>query len=515
MKYYPKATEKRLPFHDPVMHKTRKKFFAAAGKNFALLQLLFFALFGYVFGSLYQQATHTHNIHIVFVDYDGGAIGQAIRKAYSGLQARTFPTLVEKSAAEYANPGTLENAVCRTRFWAALYTSAGASDRLHDALTSNESVVYDPTDVMTYIWNEARYSAVVDPVVSSNLQTLSSAARVAYSTSNGTGEITSLSSPAALSAFAQPWQLGNQNIQPTTQGSRAIYNTLVIILIVIQEFFYLGTINGLYQALQIYVRVHPVRIIIIRNLNSLTYCLVGSVCTAGAIWAFRSGWDVDANQFVLTWMTLWLFAHLNFATMDVFTIWLQPAYVPMALITWMITNVTSILLPFELSPAFYKIGYMLPAHEVYQVLLDIWSGGCNPQLYYALPIMFSWWVLAVSLSALGVFRRCHYATLGQEQQEKQFQERLDAAMEFERKREREAQEASTAAEAQMEKKVTSPGEQEDTDAEVQRELAEVISRTNSRIRREQRRESRTCSFGPAFSVAFGNESDFDVSEAPK
>ena len=217
MKYYPKATENRFPFHSPEMHKTRKKFFAAAGKNFALLQLLFFALFGYVFGSLYQQSTHTHNIRVVFVDYDGGAIGQAIRKAYTGLQARTFPTLVERTPDEFESPGDLKNSVCQADFWAALYTSPGASDRLQDALNSNGSTNYDKTDVITYIWNEARYSAVIDASVSSNLQALSTAARVAYSTGNGTGGVMNLSSPTAISVFAQPWELGNLNIQPTTQ----------------------------------------------------------------------------------------------------------------------------------------------------------------------------------------------------------------------------------------------------------------------------------------------------------
>ncbi|KAL2179608.1 uncharacterized protein P884DRAFT_268009 [Thermothelomyces heterothallicus CBS 202.75] len=60
---------------------------------------------------------------------------------------------------------------------------------------------------------------------------------------------------AALSVLAEPWRLRSVNIQPTTQGSRAIHNTVVIILILIKEFFYLGTINGLHAQLRLYARL--------------------------------------------------------------------------------------------------------------------------------------------------------------------------------------------------------------------------------------------------------------------
>ncbi len=377
-------------------------FLRAAAKNFLLLQLLFLGLFAYVFGSLFQQTDHTHNLTIAFVDYDGpgnGAIGAAVRQAYGSLRGPSFPTLEEQAAGSFPTAADLQLAVCGTRFWGALYVMAGASGRLHDALTAPAPAAgaYDRTDAVGFIWNEARYSTVVDSAVEANVQLLSQAARAAYisggsgsGNGTGTGGLTAVSGVAALAVLAEPWELRTTDIQPTTQGSRAIYNTLVIILILIQEFFYLGTINGLYAAFEMYQRVHPARIVFVRVLNSLTYCLVGSLCTAGAIWAFRAGWDVDGAQFGLTWMVLWLFAHVNFVTLDSFTSWLPGPYVPMALIAWVVANVTSILLPFELSPGFYRVGYAIPAHEVYQALVHIWSRGCNPQLAVALPVLFAW-----------------------------------------------------------------------------------------------------------------------------
>ena len=131
---------------------------------------------------------------------------------------------------------------------------------------------------------------------------------------------------------------------------------------------------------------------------------------------------------MLTWMVLWLFAHLNFLVLDVFTVWLPPPFVPMALISWVVLNVTSILLPFDLAPGFYKWGYALPAHSVFNVLIDIWSGGCNPQLYYGLPVLFVYEICGMALSTLGVYRRSHYAMIKLEKSAKDVQERITASM---------------------------------------------------------------------------------------
>ena len=170
----------------------------------------------------------------------------------------------------------------------------------------------------------------------------------------------------------------------------------------------------------------------------------------------------------------------------------------MALITWVVFNVTSILVPFELSPGFYKWAYAIPAHEAYQVLTDIWSGGCNPQLRYALPILFSLEVTGLFLSGVGIYRRCHYAVLAEEAQEASFKERLNAAMTFERKRDAEQRE---------------PVENENTPEDLERletvernKLAEVIKKEDEELEREKSKANKTCNFGPTWDLAF-KESD--------
>ncbi|KAF4447819.1 Nitrosoguanidine resistance protein SNG1 [Fusarium austroafricanum] len=514
---YPKAYGSRLPRNDSTLRKARLAWFKAAGSNFLYLQLLFLGLFCYILGSLYQQTSHTHNLGILFVDYDEGAIGQAVRGAYSSLQGHSYPSLIERPVSDFPAKSDLQEAVCKTKYWAAFFVDKGASSRLQEALEGNSTSTssgYNDSDVMGYVWNEAVYAPIVDSAISANLQLLSEVARVKYSTGNGTGNVQSVSGQTALTILAEPWKLQSINIQPTTQGSRAIYNTVVIILIMIEEFCYLGTINGLYAQFKLYTRVNPRRIILVRLLLSLIYTFVGSLCVAGALWAFKAGWDVNGNQFVLSWITIWLFAHVNFLTLDVFTIWLPPPFIPMALVSWIILNVTSLLLPFDLNPAFYRVGYIFPAHEVYQVLTHIWSRGCNPQLRYALPILFAWELTAFLLSALGVYRRSHFAMLGEEQQEREFKERLDAAVAFEMTKIRETTEKHSGP-----SKETVGGQEEAQsdihDAQgvgeeeiVREELAEVLERVKTRQQREREMEnlSNVCSFGPTFDLPFKYES---------
>ncbi|KAH8668844.1 hypothetical protein BX600DRAFT_460799 [Xylariales sp. PMI_506] len=529
MKLYPKAAEGRLRFREPTMVKIRRRFFRLAGTNFILLQLLFLGLFCYCFGALYLQNSHTHGLTIGFVDYDAGDIGRAFRAAYASLEGDSFPTLVETSAAEYQSPVQLEAAVCDAKFWATLYIMPGASDRLQAVLSgSSPPADYDKSNIVGYVWNEVQYPTVADASIQAKILSLNSAAEVAYATGNATASLSNITDRAILSVLVSPWSIDGIDIQPTPQGSRAIYNTIVIVLVLIQEFFYLATINGIYAQLQIWHQGNPWIIILFRLMNSAAYTFVGSLCTAGSIWAFRDGWNVNGGQFAATWMLFWLFAHLNFQTLDVFTIWLPASYVPMALISWVILNVTSVLLPFELSPGFYRIGYLFPAHNVFQVLINIWSRGCNPSLHYALPIMFSWEVVGLILSGLGVYRRCHFARIAQEREKSQFKERLDIAVDFQRRLERERQEQAQheQADALRTDSAATPDPsrvEQGTDAEdnaMRDELSRVISKEDSHIRREnmRRRMSSPIIYGPCFDLPFASKNavtpDESVDDSP-
>lgn len=512
LKRYDRAHENRVGVRHPAIRNIRAKFFKAVFGNFIILQLVFFANFCYIFGSLYTENEHFHNVHFMYMDYDGGVIGQSVRSAYEKLQAKTFPTLVEvPPRGSTPDDGWLREQVCHNHYWATMWTEPGASDRLSAALAGGEAAAnYDPADVLTFIWNEARYPTAADSAILSNFMSLSAGARVAYSAVNGSGAINTMnrSDPAAVGAYSNPWELQQINIRKTNQGARAIYNTLCIILILIQEFFYLAALNGMYASFKVYERLYPHRIFMFREFISIGYCFIGSLCVTGAIWIFRDGWDVTGGMFVLTWMIVWLFAHVNFLVLDAITVWVPMSFVPLLLITWIVMNVSSILLPFELVPGFYHWGYALPAHAVYSTQLDIWSGGCNPMLAVNLPVLFAWEVLGTILSALGVYRRCHYAVIAQESQEKQFNGKVQDALAFEKKRDTER-----AAERRREKEATAAGSAassepaEEEEARDKLELEEELRMEQTRDREEMRKVKSNVHFGPSFSNPFGDNND--------
>lgn len=431
MHFYPGAAKGRKSTGDPTVRRSHLAVLKMIGVTALLLNFLFLSLFSYIFGAIYRETSHIHNLNIVFVDYDASLIGDSFRQAYlQQLQGDKFPGIIEQSILEHPEPALLESAVCRIDYWAALYISPNATARLASALQGASALSYNRSDIVTMVWNEARYPAVVD-LIPTALEALSEAARIMYSGLNGTGALKTMdiTNPATVAAFSNPWELASINIQPTTQGSRLIFNTVLIIMILLQQFFFLASMNSAMSQSQLFTHVHPRVIILTRFLISVTYTLAGSLCASGAVWAFRADWSVNENQWALTWLSLWLFAHINFITFDVFTAWVPAPYIPMALVTWVILNVTSILLPFELTAAFFKWSYIMPAHAVFQLLISIWSGGCNPLVAYALPVFFVFEISSNVLSSIGVYRRCYHGALASEQLEIRSKEKINDELE--------------------------------------------------------------------------------------
>jgi hypothetical protein len=182
----------------------------------------------------------------------------------------------------------------------------------------------------------------------------------------------------------------------------------------------------------------------------------------------------------------------------------------MALITWVVLNVTSILLPFELSPGFFHWAYAMPAHEVYQVFVDIWSGGCNPKLSYALPVLFAFELSGLIFSGIGVHRRAHYAVIKDEAEQQALQARVDTAVAFVQQKEEERRKELTTAAMSRESSeinVVNKEEGEEMDENEREELADVIRQEDTEMRRVQTQSSRNVNFGPSFGFAFGSDTN--------
>ncbi len=137
----------------------------------------------------------------------------------------------------------------------------------------------------------------------------------------------------------------------------------------------------------------------------------------------------------------------------------------------------------------------MPAHAVFQILINIWSGGCNPQLYYALPTLFALELVGLFICAVGVYRRCHYAVIAEEVAEAAFKDRISVALAAERRL--------------MEERKKSVAEGSDEIAAEEKreenELENAIRDEDEKLQKRHTRAEKDCNYGPTFSLAYNTD----------
>ncbi|KAJ5900287.1 uncharacterized protein N7473_004357 [Penicillium subrubescens] len=383
-----------------------KEFLGGVGGSFVLIQLLFLANMGYLYGTAFNDSQRIKALKLLFVDYDHGIIGQSVKAAYSELESADFPTLTESPSIDYPSASDIQESVCKGHYWGAIYVNPDASSRLSAALASPETAeTYENSQALSYIFNGAKYPAYAQ-TISSSLQILVQGARAGYNAVNGTAAMSKLNMTDKNIAqiLLDPVSATYNDIKPTAQGVRFYYNTVTMVMVILPQFFFTMALNGISAETKIFQTFSLRKNISLRLGLSVCFTFIASLCMSGYIWAFREDWGTTSSQFGLTWMIIWLVMHLNFFIIDSATAAIPAKFMPFFILTWIIMNVSSTLSPFELSPGFYRIGYAVPAYELYQVLLDIWTHGCNPTLYRSLPILFAWWLVSM-VAFLAAMRR--------------------------------------------------------------------------------------------------------------
>ncbi|KAJ5110663.1 hypothetical protein N7532_001198 [Penicillium argentinense] len=398
-----------------------KPFIGALVASFVMLQILFLANMAYLFGTAYHGSSRVDTFKILYVDYDDGVIGNSVMPAYHGLASPGFLTIAQQSPSDYPTPSDIRQVVCKGKYWGAIYANHDASSRLSSALTSpTYAEHYNGSDALTYVWNSAKYAAQAQTIYS-DLEILVEATRIQWSESNGTAALMSAntSDKFITQALLNPISSSSIDIKPTNQGVRFYYNSLTMVIPILQQFFFIMALNGIFGEFKAYRELSIKAAVILRFALSLAYTFIGSLCMAGYIWGFREDWHVNGHQFALTWMAIWLVAHINFLLIDAVTVIVSIKFMPFVILTWIILNVSSTVAPFNLSPGFYRIGYAFPAHELYEILLDIWTEDCFPSLHRDLPILWSWWVVGLAVFVVGMRRRYTKAVAQDGDQEKE------------------------------------------------------------------------------------------------
>lgn len=395
----------KVPSHTVIW----RKFVPAASTAAVAVLLLFFLNLSYLYGSVYHQTTRSAAFHILLVNYDGGVIGRSLSSAYEHLKSPSFPTIITQPPSQYPSVDAVIHAVRNRQYWAAIFTSQGASQRLSAALEGGSAATtYNPNDALTYVWNEVRYPLAAESVIESSLALLIDGTRLAYNSINGTQALATLvqSDSAAVYAYLDPIHAKSININPMPQGAKAFYNTISTAMPILQQFFFILALNGMSTRLRVYENLHPKISGTLRAVVSLLFTFVGAMFMTAYIWAFRESWPVHGYQFAETWILLWLLMHIYFCLVDAATAVIPLPAMSFFIFTWIFLSISATINPFEITPGFYRWGYALPAYSSYEVLTYIWSGGPARELHRALPIMFAWWLLGLACAILAHRRRC-------------------------------------------------------------------------------------------------------------
>ncbi|KAH8666473.1 hypothetical protein BX600DRAFT_461861 [Xylariales sp. PMI_506] len=385
----------------------RKGLLIAICMSFLLFQLLFLANASYIFGILFRASSRIQAFNVLFVDYDGGVIGESIRAAYSNLEGPGFVSLDESSSLLYPSATDVQDAVCRGSYWGAVYVPSGASQQLTTALLSSPAAAaYDPSGAATAVNLGIRYPVVQQGYIEPGFASLFAAARAAFFEIGLDSSSSAVNLTAAASVLADPLDYTTVNLAPTPQGTTPFYNTAVTVFIILMQFFCVLALNGIYLGFGLFGSASIASQLGVRFVYSAIFTFVGSLVTSGYLWAFRESWPVTGSEFGQAWMAIWLGMHVHWLVLDAAAGFLPIAGVPFFTFTWIIVNLASTVMPFEISPGFYRIGYAFPSHHIFELLIQIWSGGCFNRLYRSLPILFVWEIAAAVADIFSQVSRC-------------------------------------------------------------------------------------------------------------
>ncbi|KAH6988260.1 hypothetical protein BKA56DRAFT_669813 [Ilyonectria sp. MPI-CAGE-AT-0026] len=349
----------RKPLRSPYWARRWVKFIIPAAAVGLVLQFLFLGNMSYLYGAVFKSGTRAHALKVLALDYDGAEIGKSLSLAYDALKSDHFPTLEYRPASEYPTPERVREAICNEGYWAAIYTHSGASDRLMAAIDGTNTTAYNSSNAISYTYDAAFYPLVTASIVASSMQALVSAAtRAYYGVSPSALSAVNLTDPMSSSVFLSPIQASSIVIMPTPQGTRALLNTVSMVIPILMQFFFIMGLNGIYTKADVFTKLSKRDVYFSRLFIHKTYTLLGALGMTGYIWAFREDWSVTSRHFIETWMCLWFYMEINFLVIDTVLEMIIPIpFFAIFMLTWIITNVSSTIYPFELSAGFYRWGY--------------------------------------------------------------------------------------------------------------------------------------------------------------
>lgn len=292
-----------------------------------------------------------------------------------------------------------------------------ATANLNLAISTGDSS-YDPSQAVTYIWNEARWALAEESIVLSSIEAAVTQAQAQYAQEYASKRLSTstISRNSTLNAM-NPIQATALNLYSFSIGIKPFINTVGFVFPGLIQFFFAMALGGISAKTHIH-RLSPVRSYLIRFIISRIWTFMIAISWAGWFYTFAEGRTGAASSYILMALDMWMYTMISFEFHDSCAAFIPIEFLPITVLSWVIINVTAAAFPIALKPVFYHIDYAIPSFNCFEIFVTILTGGAANRLYRNLPVLFAWMIIAGAVGVAANLKRCHLAQVTARKYEK-------------------------------------------------------------------------------------------------
>ncbi|KAK0485965.1 hypothetical protein IW261DRAFT_1453011 [Armillaria novae-zelandiae] len=358
---------------NPEFIEARLKFIKMMALRTVLMIMAIFAYFSIYWGALWKVPARPLEGWII--DFDGSRIGSTVKEELL-KQSDNRITWQIHSTQGFNNTNDVVIAVVEEECWVAVTISAGATARLNATLVSGDGS-YNSSAAITIIAIEARnenaYRTFIRPSVETSVQNIvhSFAVEIAAEIQAQKNLTALLSVPP--STLVQPIYYTLDNVRPFDVPVATAVSFVGLIYLLILSFYIVNS-GSLARQVSGLERMLTFRSLIqLRLLTPLLLYLVISCFYALLSLAFRLPFErkFGRSGFIVYWM-------LSFCGMSAVGLALEALmplftakFIQLFLMLWIISNISTCLLPLDILPGLYAYGHAAPFYNISRAVRTI------------------------------------------------------------------------------------------------------------------------------------------------
>ncbi|KAJ7685788.1 hypothetical protein DFH06DRAFT_1277938 [Mycena polygramma] len=328
------------------------------------LAVVVFAVLSIYWGSVWSTPHHTLPGWIV--DFDGGAVGQAVSSALSDLNPGANGVAWQVVPASQFPQGIpqLQNAIVQEKTWYAVAINSGASANLSAAVSAADGA-YNSSRAITFMGSEARNENIYrihSRMVPAQLEAITHQFTLQFikNISSSPNVATLLS--AAPQLIAQPIYFTVDNLRPFDVPVASAVTFVGLIYLLILSFFIVMLSAGAREASGLERRLSLGSLVRLRITTSFVAYFFILLFYTLLSRAFQLPFDrhFGSAGIVIFWMLNWMGMLACGLALEAMITLLTIRFIPFFLIVWIITNVSVAVFPLQVLPHFYRYGYAFP-----------------------------------------------------------------------------------------------------------------------------------------------------------